>query len=375
MVKALLSFDVEILLVLPARYPVYFNLSRPEHADALPPIILSDALRERCNDGEFGDGIERLRRLEILSYADAYMLGAHWSQIYRMLVGAVLPHIQFDLIHAHDWLAYTAGIWAREQTGKPLICHVHSTEYDRACGEGNTEIHRLEGDGLLAADRIVAVSRRTADSLEEHYGVDSTRVRVVYNACSIDEVPVKVKGSVNERVVLFLGRMTKQKGPHIFLELVSRIAVQHRDVRFILSGDGDLWRFLVKKSAEYKLGTRILFTGFLNRKEVQHILSMTDILVAPSLSDPFGIVVLEAMRCGVAVMVSIQSGAAEVVRSVVPVDCQDVDGMAATLSSLLQNPKRTGEIGRAAQDEVRKMGWTGAAETLKEIYEEAGRLR
>ncbi len=351
MVRALLEIGVEVTLVLPGERPGFFEMKHAQDADLPYPTVLNGDTEKRYRD-------------------DPYHPDDLTPPRYRSLVEQVIPHLDFDVIHAHDWLTFEAGLYAKEVTGKPLLCHVHSTEYDRACCSGNERIHQYERVGLEMADRVIAVSRYTADGIRENYGIDPGRIQVIHNAYSLRK-PKSVSGRLfREPVVLFMGRITCQKGPDLFLEIARRVISRFPELRFLIAGDGDMKNSLLHRAAYYGMQNRVLFTGFLNRDEVAGILAISDILVAPSISDPFNITVLAAMSSGLAVVVSRRSGVTEVVRRIIVVDHWDVYGISDQIVSLLKNPAQLKRLGREGMAEVKRIRWHDAARQLKEIYGE-----
>jgi glycosyltransferase involved in cell wall biosynthesis len=360
MVRALLEQGVEIVLVLPAENPCFFEMKRLEDANLLPCRVYKEA------SGEW-HSVKSIEDIEEWHRMNPYQSSASSPSRYRVLVEAIIPHVDFDIVHAHDWLTFEAGLYAREVTGRPLVCHVHSTEYDRACGQGNERIHQFERIGLELADRVIAVSRFTALVVRDHYSIHPSMIRVVHNAYIMEESGSSTERLFDEPVVLFMGRMTCQKGPDIFLEVARRVLTRFPGVRFIMAGKGDMLHNLIHRSAYYGLKNRIIFTGFLNRAEVDTVLSISDIFVAPSVSDPFNITVLEAMSRGLAVLVSRQSGVTEVVRHVLTADHWDVDAMSQQIVSLLKNPARIKRLSTQGKAEAEQNSWHDAALKLKEV--------
>jgi len=370
LVRAMLEMGVQVVLVLPSRKPVFFELSDVSHADQLDPAILDPDLKRGYGMARFGNTLDRFRFLEVLCPPVAYSPGALTPGMYRSQIESILPHVDFDVIHAHDWLTYEAGLYGKGVTGKPLVCHVHSTEYDRACGAGDQRIHQVERMGLETADRVVTVSRFTADRVRDCYSIDPGRIRVVHNAYFM-EYPEPSRGRLfREPVVLFMGRMTCQKGPDIFLEVARRVLIRHRMVRFLMAGEGDMMDRLVHRSAHSSLGNRVLFTGFLNREGVSRILAVSDILLAPSITDPFNITVLEAMSRGLVAVVSRRSGVTEVVRHILTADYWDVEDMAGMILSLLKNPGKRRRMGELAKQEAERIHWHDRALKMRELYGE-----
>lgn len=290
---------------------------------------------------------------------------------YTQNVLEIAKNLKFDLIHAHDWLTYPAGLLLKSAYKKPLISHIHATEFDRAIGYGHPIIHEIEYLGLNFAEVVIAVSNYTADIIKEHYFVPSEKVRVVYNAfTAFTQEPKKIR-KFKCPVILFLGRLTPQKGPRIFLEIAKKVLRTYpKEVKFLIAGTGEMERELMLEAASEGVGTYILFTGFLSRSEVEEALSMADIVVMPSVSEPFGIVALEAMYFGCALIISKQSGASEILKNVYKVDFWDIDKIVEILIDLLENPSKLREIQEKSKEEVRNIRWEDRADEVIRIYEE-----
>ena len=241
------------------------------------------------------------------------------SEVYKYsLAGQAIARANdFDVIHAHDWMAYPAGILAKEATGKPLVCHVHATEADRSGSHMNDEIAHIEWEGMQRADKVVAVSHFTKNLIMRVYQVPEEKIVVVHNAVSRKDAghiyhAEKPKG---EKQVLFMGRVTFQKGPDYFVEAARLVLQVMPNVRFVMAGAGDMLLSMVTRVAKYRIGRRFTFTGFLKGDEVERMYAASDLYVMPSVSEPFGIAPLEAMVYDVPVLMSKQSGVSEVVNN------------------------------------------------------------
>ena len=281
---------------------------------------------------------------------------------------------RFDVVHAHDWMTYPAGIAAAAASGAPLVVHVHSCEYDRSGTSAAPEIVAIEQAGFDAAALIVCVSRYTADVIEDRYRVDPAKVRVVHNAGPEGAVRGRRgRRRIPEPVVLFLGRITYQKGPGVFLAAAARVARRHADVRFVVAGTGDLYHRTVEKAASLGLARRIHFTGFLDAKGVARAYRDADVYVMPSVSEPFGIAPLEAAAHGVPVLVSENSGVAEVLPSAVTFDPSDAADLARELLRVLRSPALRRRLASRARRELSKLGWDAQAVRLAAVYDEVAR--
>ena len=273
------------------------------------------------------------------------------AQVARDLAG------QFDLIHAHDWLTYYAGIAAKRVSGKPLVVHMHATEFDRSGEHVNPQVYEIERAGMTEADRVIAVSNLTRNIVIEKYGIPASKVVTVHNAVrfSAKQAQSQERG-VSDKIVTFLGRITYQKGPDYFVEAAATVLRKTRNVRFVMAGSGDMLKHIVRRVAKLGIADRFHFTGFLKGDEVQRMFALSDVYVMPSVSEPFGISPLEAMRSNVPVIISKQSGVAEVLDYAIKVDYWDVDALADAIYGLVEYPALAdGErLGRGDQSQVGK---------------------
>lgn len=289
------------------------------------------------------------------------------------LVGAQIARdSDFDLIHAHDWLTYPAGIAAKEATGKPLVVHMHATEFDRSGENVNQRVYDIERAGMEAADRVITVSNLTRNIVIDRYGIDPAKVITVHNAVEPVDRPdtVKVEKHVREKVVTFLGRVTFQKGPEYFIEAAHKVLQRDPNVRFVMAGTGDLLEKMIRRVAQLKMSTRFHFTGFLRGDNVDKMFAMSDVYVMPSVSEPFGISPLEAMRSNVPVVISKQSGVAEVLQHALKVDFWDIDAMADAIYGLLQYKSLPAMFSKHGAIEVENLKWENAATHIKAVYEQ-----
>lgn len=288
---------------------------------------------------------------------------------YAVVAMQVAKDESFDIIHAHDWLTFPAAIMAKEISGKPLVVHVHATEFDRSGEHVNQAVYDLERRGVHAADRVICVSRLTRRILIERYGVSPDKVFVVHNAVvprpRIEYPPSKLP---HRKIVTFLGRITFQKGPDYFVRAARRVLDVMPDVHFVMAGSGDMHLQLVEKVAEMRMSSRFHFTGFLNYEETNALFGMTDIYVMPSVSEPFGITPLEAMRTGVPVIISKQSGVSEVLDNAVKVDFWDEQAVADAVIGLIQHPEVADKLAAGGSYEVENLKWGYAALRVKDVY-------
>lgn len=291
---------------------------------------------------------------------------------YAMVAAQVAKDLegQFDVIHAHDWLTYFAGIAAKRVSGKPLVVHMHATEFDRSGENINRRVYAIEKAGMQAADRVIAVSELTRRIVIGKYGIPAEKVVTVHNAVrfgeSEDAVPER---AVKDKVVTFLGRITYQKGPDYFVEAAAKVLQRVPDVRFVMAGSGDLMNHVVRRVAQLGIADRFHFTGFLKGGEVQRMFRLSDVYVMPSVSEPFGISPLEAMRSDVPVIISRQSGVAEVLDYAIKVNYWDVDALADAIYGLLTYPALGRMFASKGLEEVTGLKWTNAAAKIKTVYE------
>ena len=279
---------------------------------------------------------------------------------------------QFDVIHAHDWLTYLAGIAAKQLTGKPLVVHMHATSYDRASDDQvDTRVVDLETKGMRAADKVMAVSELTRNICINRYGIEPEKVVAVHNAVDFSgREQLVVERNVKEKVVTFLGRVTYQKGPEYFIEAAAKVLKRCKDVRFVMAGSGDMLNRCIRHVARLGISDRFHFTGFLRGQEVHKMFALSDVYVMPSISEPFGISPLEAMQTNVPSIISKQSGCAEILKYALKVDFWDVDAMADQIYGLLQYPAIARLAARCGYDEVNSIKWNDVAAKIKGIYQE-----
>jgi len=292
---------------------------------------------------------------------------------YAMVGGTIAAQNKdrFDLIHAHDWLTYLAGIAAKELTGKPLVVHVHATSFDRGSEDMiDTRVFAIEKRGMEAADRVVTVSDLTRGIVINKYGIDPSKVVTVHNAVDFSgRENIEVERGVRDKVVTFLGRITYQKGPEYFIEAAAKVLKRTKNVRFVMAGSGDMMNRAIRQVARLGISDRFHFTGFLRGADVQKMFALSDVYIMPSVSEPFGISPLEAMRTGVPSIISHQSGAAEVLRYALKVDFWDVDALADDIYALVSYPALAKFAQVEGYDEVNNLKWNGATAKLKKVYE------
>lgn len=288
---------------------------------------------------------------------------------YALVGGTIAMQNRFDVIHAHDWLTYPAGVAAKRLTGKPLVIHVHATEFDRSGENINTQVYAIEKMGMEEADRVITVSNLTRNIVINRYGISPEKVFTVHNAVDFSgRSNLEVHRGVPEKVVTFLGRITFQKGPEYFIEAADKVLKYCRDVRFVMAGSGDLLNRSIRRVAKLGISDRFHFTGFLKGADVQRMFAISDVYVMPSVSEPFGISPLEAMKTGVPTIISKQSGVAEVLKHSIKVDFWDIDAMADAIYALLRYPALGEMASSCGLEEVNALKWNNAAAEVKQIY-------
>jgi glycogen(starch) synthase len=300
------------------------------------------------------------------------------AEVRRMASAAsrIAADVAHDVIHCHDWMTFAAGMAAREVSGRPLVVHVHSTESDRSGGGwGNAAIRSFERAGILAADRVVAVSDFTRRKILEQYpDVDEARLRVVHNGIEpLDrrEAAVAVPPLASRRpIVLFLGRLTAQKGPEWFLRAAALVHRVRPEALFVVAGTGEMLPWMVERAAELGLAANFLFTGFLAGDDIARAYAMADVFVMPSVSEPFGLVPVEAMLRGTPAIVSRQSGVVEAIRHCLKVDFWDTEDLADKIVGVLDHPSLAASLGEAGEREASRMGWEGPAAKLLRVFAE-----
>ncbi|MCJ8330625.1 MAG: glycosyltransferase family 4 protein [Lentisphaeria bacterium] len=278
----------------------------------------------------------------------------------------------FDIIHAHDWMTYPAAVEAKRSSNKPLICHIHATEYDRSGSRPNQAVYDMEKFGFENADRIIAVSQRTKDTVISFYNINPAKIFVVHNAVSKDKTRERseVKKKLDEKIVLFLGRVTMQKGPEYFIEAAAKVSKAIGNVRFVMAGSGDMLPRMIERTAALRMQKNFHFTGFLRGTEVEEMFAMSDLYIMPSVSEPFGITPFEAMLYHVPIIISKQSGIAEVLEHAIKVDFWDVDKLAESIIEILTNDEFAQELAEKDAKCLDGISWDTAAFKIEEHYKE-----
>ncbi|MDE5869911.1 MAG: glycosyltransferase family 4 protein, partial [Muribaculaceae bacterium] len=291
---------------------------------------------------------------------------------YSIVAGVIARTVDFDIIHSHDWLTYPAGIHAKNVTGKPLVIHVHASEFDRSRGKPNPTVFAIEKDGMMNADHIITVSELTRRTVIDKYGIDPAKVTTVHNAVIplSDELLNLEKRESKDKVITFLGRITMQKGPEYFVEAAAKVLQKNKNVRFVMAGGGDMEAAMIKLAAKRGIADRFHFTGFLRGKEVYQMFRDSDVYVMPSVSEPFGISPLEAMEMGVPSIISKQSGCAEILENVIKTDYWDIDAMADAMHALISYPALHNTLRDRGIEEIHQITWEKAGKKVIDIYKD-----
>ncbi|MBP6065878.1 glycosyltransferase family 4 protein [Bacteroides sp.] len=291
---------------------------------------------------------------------------------YSIVAGVIARQQEFEIIHSHDWLTYPAGIHAKQVTGKPLVIHVHATDFDRSRGNVNPVVYAIEKNGMDHADHIMCVSELTRQTVIQKYAQDPRKVSTVHNAVSPlsdDILAIVPKKNSKEKIVTFLGRITMQKGPEYFVEAAAMVLKRTRNVRFVMAGSGDMLNQMIRLVAERGIADRFHFPGFMNGKEVYEVLKASDVYIMPSVSEPFGISPLEAMQCSVPTIISKQSGCAEILEKCIKTDYWDINAMADAIYSICTYPAMYNYLRDEGKKEVDKITWEAVGLQVRSIYE------
>lgn len=275
-----------------------------------------------------------------------------------------------SLIHVHDWMTYPAGIQAAKRSGQPLVTHVHATEFDRTGGNVDQRIAEIEYQGLTQATHVITVSDYTKKVVHNKYNIPNDKISVVHNGIDLSEFTPHDFRTVfpNDKVVLFVGRLTFQKGVDYFLESAKLVLAEHPNTVFVITGTGDMEQQLMMQAAYLGIGNRVIFSGFMTGNNLNAVYQMADVFVMPSVSEPYGIVALEAVARGIPTIISKQSGVAETIKNVKAVDYWDTQLMAKEISNSLRFPNSAREWAKAARLEASKQTWDIAAAKTIQIY-------
>ncbi|MCF8429114.1 MAG: glycosyltransferase [Bacteroidia bacterium] len=274
----------------------------------------------------------------------------------------------FDVIHAHDWLTFLPAIELKMLTGKPLVLHVHSLEYDRSGADIKNWVYDLEKKAMDLADRIIPVSNYTGDICHTHYGVPKYKIIPIHNGVESIKHTVK-KSPHKDKLIIFFGRITMQKGPEFFVEAAKLVLKYHNNVKFVMAGSGDLHKPLIEKIASYGLGDKFFFTGFLNKQKLNELLAISEVYCMPSVSEPFGLSAVEAVQYGLPVIMSKTSGAGEVLSSALKIDFWDTHKLAQYMIASIDYKGLSAEMVGKADKDLKHITWEKTADKVMQIYE------
>jgi len=291
---------------------------------------------------------------------------------YSVVAGVIARTVNMDIIHSHDWLTYPAGIHAKSVTGKPLVIHVHATDFDRSRGNVNPQVYAIEKDGMDHADHILTVSNLTRTTVIEKYNQNPRKVTTVHNAVEPLDAEIEAltpKRGTKDKVITFLGRITMQKGPEYFVEAAARVLKKANHVRFVMAGSGDMMNQMIRLAAQRNISDKFHFTGFMKGKQVYEVLKSSDVYVMPSVSEPFGISPLEAMQCEVPTIISKQSGCAEILDKTIKTDYWDIEAMADAMYSIITYPSMYEYLKVEGKKEVDAITWQDAGRKVRKIYD------
>lgn len=370
--RALAQKNTEIIFVLPRPSNVASNMFRVLSVDG--PNI-----RAKIIDSPLSPYMTS-REYQLLGITGALAQYGHnlLAEVRRYAERArrIASSEQFDIIHAHDWLSFLAGMAAKQVSGKPLVVHVHATEFDRTGGLSvNQAVYEIERAGMIAADQVIAVSQYTKELITEKYGINQDKIAVVHNGIDLqygaDPEPadiLKLKTAGNQ-IVLFVGRITLQKGVDYLLAAAPIVLKYNPRVFFVIAGAGDMERQIISEAAERGVADHVIFTGFVRDQELKSLYRAADLFVMPSVSEPFGITTLESLALGTPVLISKQSGVAEVLSHCLKVDFWDTEEMAHKILAVLAHPALQECLAQNGSQEVQKCTWSRAADKCLEIYQ------
>lgn len=289
---------------------------------------------------------------------------------YALVAKTIAGNSDFEVIHAHDWLTFPAAISAKKISGKPLVVHIHSTDFDRSGGSVNPRIYQIEKQGMEEADHIITVSNLIKRRLTDQYQIPENKITTIYNAV---EPAKKEHGNIRlkklkEKTVTFLGRITIQKGPEYFVDVARMIINRMKNVHFVIAGNGEMKEKIISRCIQYGISRKVHFTGFLNGPEVDEMYRRSDLFIMPSVSEPFGIVPLEAMLSDVPVIISLQSGVSELIKNVVKTDFWDVHAMADAVYGILKRKSLSATLISEGKKEVNQLNWKHSAGEIRQVY-------
>lgn len=371
--KALTDQNIDITFVLPHPVPVQTPFLKLIFADPKTRDFDADELISAYVSSS---GYDKLRQRIRTKYLGNSLMKE--VQLYAIRAEKIAREQLFDVIHAHDWLAIPAGIAAKNASGKPLIVHIHATEFDRSGDNINPDVYEIEKEGMEKADLVIAVSNFTKSIIVNRYGINPDKIAVVVNGIDSENYTqsinredflsnLKVGGY---KLVLFVGRITLQKGPDYFLKAAARVLQVNPKVRFIMTGTGDMEQQIINEAVAMGISDKVIFTGFIRDENLKNRLYQSaDLFVLSSVSEPFGITPLESIVNGTPVLISKQSGVAEVLNHALKVDFWDTEEMANKILAVLKHDSLQKCLSRNSQSEVKKISWKEAALKCAKLYQ------
>jgi len=368
--RALAKQGAKITFVLPKKMDCRSSFCKMVFADSSLKIKAVDSLlTPYITSVSYGNLIRDTKGLNIYS-PDLFGEVARYGQEAKKIALAE----SFDLIHAHDWLSFSAGLAAKESSGKPLVVHVHATEFDRTGGNNlNEHVYRIEKEGCLKADAVIAVSNFTKNKIAHYYRIDPGKIKVVHNAINYEDFAIEEEGqfslkTAGKKIVLFIGRITIQKGPDYFLKAAKKVLEHRSDVLFIMAGSGDMEAQLIEEAASLGIADKFLFAGFLRGEALIKAYQIADLYVLPSVSEPFGLTPLESLASGTPVLISKQSGISEILSHALKVDFWDIDEMANKIMAVLKYKELSQALKENGQKEIKKFNWQDSARRCLQVY-------
>lgn len=307
-----------------------------------------------------------------MEFAGGYPKNLHEEiNNFSIIAGVVARSQEFDIIHAHDWLTFPAGVHAKQVSGKPLVIHVHATDFDRSRGNVNPTVYGVEKNGMDNADCIMCVSELTRQTVINHYHQDPAKCVAMHNAVyplndEILALPETKKPG--EKVVTFMGRITMQKGPEYFVEAAAKVLKRTKNIRFCMAGSGDMLDEMIELATARGITDRFHFPGFMRGQQVYECYKASDVFVMPSVSEPFGIAPLEAMQCGCPCIISHQSGCGEILDKVIKTDYWDIDAMADAMYALCTNDGLYQYLREEGIKEVAAITWDKVGQRIYDCY-------
>lgn len=286
---------------------------------------------------------------------------------YADIVTGLSKKIDFDVIHVHDWMTMLAGIKIKQQTGKPLVMHIHSLEVDRSGTNSKGWVYELEKKGMEYADLLMPVSNFTAGNINQYYEISKNKMSVIHNG-SVTVKPFTSTRKFKEKTVLFVGRLTRQKGPEKFLDIASKVLERNPDVRFVMAGVGDYFKTMLEQSSYKNIGNRFHMTGFLNQEKLRYLFSVSDVYCMPSVSEPFGLSAVEAAQFGIPCVISKQSGVSEVLNGALKFDHWDINKAASSILNLLEDSVLRKKVVEDASSNLQNITWDISAKKIMNAY-------